>query len=105
MTFEIPEGIENPDERVEIRAQRQSFQGRFERKYSGFFDQAQLRFNTSRYFQQEVEIGVDDDGNPEEDIEIEYDQMSISSTLTLQHKAVGLLDRGALWPQFKRPCA
>ena len=95
MTFEIPEGIENTDERIEIRAQRQSFQGRFERKYSGFFDQAQLRFNTSRYFQQEVEIGVDDDGNPEEDTEIEYEQMSISSTLTLQHKAVGLLDRGA----------
>jgi iron complex outermembrane receptor protein len=96
MTFEIPEGIDNPDESVQIRAQRQALQGRFTRNYSGFFDKAQLRFNTSRYFQQEVEIGIDADGNAEEDVEIEYDQMSVSSTLTLQHKAVGLLDRGAL---------
>lgn len=93
--FEIPDNIDEPDERVEIRSQRQAIQGRFQRTYSGFFDKAQLRFNASRYFQQEVEIETEADGTEEEEVEIEYEQYSFSSTLTLQHKPVGLFDRGA----------
>jgi iron complex outermembrane recepter protein len=94
--FEIPEGLDDPDERVEIRAQRQALQGRFGRRIeSDFFDRAQLRFNVSRFFQQEIEIETLENGLEEEDIELEYEQYALSSTLTLQHKPRGIFDRGA----------
>jgi iron complex outermembrane recepter protein len=100
-TFEIPEFVDEPDERVEIRAQRQALQGRFQKKYSGFFDQAQLRFNTSRFIQHEVEVEKQDDGSEIENIELEYEQLALSSTLTLQHKPIGLFDRGAFGMSFQ----
>ncbi|TCO08412.1 TonB-dependent receptor [Natronoflexus pectinivorans] len=96
-TFEIPESIDDPDESVEIRAQRMSFQGRFGKNIQGrFFDQAQIRFNASHFSQQEVEIEIEEDGSIDEDVELEYDQYAFSSTLTLQHKPIGILARGAM---------
>jgi len=94
--FEIPDKIDDPDERVEIRAQRQALQGRFQRSFKGLFDEAQLRFNVSRFFQQEVEIEKEEDGSEDEEIELEYEQFALSSTLTVQHKPIGLFDRGAV---------
>lgn len=100
-TFEIPEDIEDEDETVEVRARRVSLQGRFGQKLSGnFFDQAQWRFNASHFFQQEVEIERQEDGTLDEDVELEYDQYAISSTLTLQHKPRGLFDKGAVGLSF-----
>lgn len=96
-SFEIPESPDNPDEAVEIRAQRLSFQGRFGRELGGdFFDKAQLRFNASRFNQKEVEIDRQNAGITEEAVELEYDQMAFSSTLTFQHKPRGAFDRGAI---------
>ena len=92
-TFELPEegAIEDDDETVEIRADRQLLQGRLNFKISDFFDKAQLRFNSSRFFQEEVEIeeGV-------EEKEIEFEKYNVSSTLTAQHQARGIFDRGAI---------
>ncbi len=95
--FEIPEGgaIEDPDETVEIRADRQLMQGKLNFKISDFFDKAQLRLNSSRFFQQEIEI-EDVDGKIDEDVEIEFEKYNISSTLTVQHQARGIFDRGAI---------
>jgi iron complex outermembrane receptor protein len=99
--FEIPENIDNLNESVEIRAQRYSFQGRFGRDLAGkLFDQAQLRFNATHFFQQEVEIERLEDGIVDEEIELEYNQYAFSSTLTLQHKPVGILARGAVGFSF-----
>jgi iron complex outermembrane recepter protein len=101
-TFEIPEGIDDPDETIEIRARRYSFQGRFGRDIGGsFFDKAQLRFNATHFFQQEVEIETLEDGSTDEDIELEYDQYAFSSTLTLQHKPRGIFARGAVGFSFQ----
>ena len=101
-TFEIPEGIDDPDETVEIRARRYSFQGRFGRDFVGsFFDKAQLRFNATHFFQQEVEVETLEDGSIDEDIELEYDQYAFSSTLTLQHKPRGIFARGAVGFSFQ----
>jgi iron complex outermembrane recepter protein len=94
-TFEIPESVDNPDERVELRVNRQNLQGRFSRQFSGFFDRAQLRLNATRFYQDEVEIEIED-GIAEEEIELNYEQFSFNSTLTIQHRASGILDRGAL---------
>ncbi len=99
--YEIPESIDEPDESVEIRARRYSFQGRFGRDFTGsFFDKAQVRFNATHFFQQEIEIETLEDGSRDEDIELEYDQYAFSSTLTLQHKPVGILARGAMGFSF-----
>ena len=95
--FEIPESPDDPNESVEIRAQRISFQGRFGRTLGGgFFDKAQLRFNASKFNQKEVEMERLESGVIEEEVELEYDQVAFSSTLTLQHKPRGPFARGAV---------
>lgn len=93
--YEIPESIDDPDEAVEIRMQRQAFQGRFNHKRNGFFDRMQVRFNLARMFQQEVEMEFAD-GAWDEEVELEYEKYSFSSTMTLQHKPFRVLDRGAV---------
>ncbi len=100
--FELPEdgAIEDPNETVEIRADRQLLQGRLNFKLNDFFDNAELRLNGSHFFQQEVEI-ENIDGEIDEDIEFEFDKYSLSSTLTLQHRAIGIFDRGALGVNFR----
>jgi iron complex outermembrane receptor protein len=93
--YEIPEHIEIPEEGVEIQMQRLALQGRMNIERKGFFDKAQLRFNTSRMFQQEVEYEwIDEDRDDE--VELEYEKYSLSSTTTLQHKPFGFFDRGAV---------
>ncbi len=94
-TFQIPESMDD-DERVEIRMQRQNFQGNLSRRREGLFDRSQLRFHASRMFQQEIEMELEDDGTWDEDVELEYTKYTFSSTLTLQHHPVGALDRGAI---------
>lgn len=95
--FGIPEGAENPEEEVEIRANRMALQGRFGRSWQDrSFDQAQWRFNLSRFEQDEVELFKPADAPEEEAIGLSYEQYALSSTLTLQHKPAGVLDRGAV---------
>ncbi len=94
-TFQIPESMDE-DERVEIQMQRQNLQGSLFRQRKGLFDRAQLRFHASRMFQQEIEMELEEDGLWDEDVELEYEKYTFSSTLTLQHHPVGALDRGAI---------
>ncbi len=96
-TFELPEegAIADPDETIEIRADRTLLRGKLNFKINDFFDKAQLRVNGSRFFQQEIEI-EQHDGEIEEEVELEFDKLSINSTLTVQHRAHGIFDRGAL---------
>jgi iron complex outermembrane recepter protein len=93
--FEIPENIDDPDEGVEIRMLRQAMQGRANFERNGFFDRAQVRFNASRMFQQEIEYEWED-GELDEDVELEYEKYAFSSTLTLQHRPHEIFDRGAV---------
>ncbi len=93
--FEIPESIDDPDETVEIRMQRQALQGRFNHLRDGFFDRMQVRFSATRMFQQEVEMELEE-GVWDEDVELEYEKYAFSSTITLQHKPFRVMDRGAV---------
>ena len=94
-TYGVPEFADNPDEAIEIRMQRQSLVGRTAFQREGFFDKGQFRFNASRMHQQEFEM--ERDGNRwDEEMELEYNKVSFSSTLTMQHKPVRALDRGAI---------
>ncbi len=93
--FEIPES-QNEDEKVEIRMQRQGLHGNFFREREGLFDKAQMRFNISRMYQEEIEMEVEEDGTWDEDTELTYEKYTFSATYTLEHKPVGAVDRGAL---------
>jgi iron complex outermembrane recepter protein len=99
--FEIPESFDNPDQRVELRVNRQSMQGRFGKEFDSFFDKAQLRFNLTRFEQDEVEIETLSSGIDEENVELKYEQYALNSTFTLQHKARSIFDRGALGASFQ----
>ena len=98
-TYEIPESIDNLNEGVEIQMQRQALQGRMAFENKGFFDKAQVRFNTSRMYQQEIEYEWID-GTRDDEIELEYEKYAISSTLTMQHKPFEFFDRGAVGVNF-----
>lgn len=93
--YEIPESMEE-DEKVEIRLQRQGLQGNFYRELNSLFDRAQLRFNASRLYQEEIEMEMEEEGLWDEDVELLYEKYTFSSTLTLQHKPTGIVDRGAV---------
>jgi iron complex outermembrane recepter protein len=94
-TYGIPEFADNPDEAIEIRMQRQSLQGRTAFQRTGFFDKGQFRFSASRMHQEEFEMEWD--GNQwDENMELDYNKVSFSSTLTMQHKPLRALDRGAI---------
>ncbi len=100
--YGVPEEIDDPDEEVEIRMDRQALQGRGQWENDGFFDEGELRLHASRFFQQEVEMEYVDAQLDQEDIELEFLQYALSSTLTLRHRPVGLLDRGALGINIKQ---
>lgn len=96
MVYGIPEGIDDTDEFVEIRLNKQTGQARLTTELGGFFDRMEFRLHGGRFFQQEIEIEIEDDGSVEEEVELEFTQWSLSSTLTLQHKPFAIFDRGAL---------
>jgi iron complex outermembrane recepter protein len=94
LRYGIPEELDDPDENVEVRIRQQLMQGRLHFRVSDFFDRAQLRVHATRFIQQEVEIELED-GIPDEHIEVEFNKVNVSSTLTLQHRPVWVFDRGA----------
>jgi iron complex outermembrane recepter protein len=94
-SYGIPEELDEPDEKAEVRIQQQMMQGRLNFGLNGFFDKGQVRIHASKFIQQEMAIELHE-GITREDLEIEFDKFNISSTMTLQHKPVGILDRGAL---------
>ncbi len=95
--FEIPDSPDDPDHSVEIWARRLSLQGRFSSEMNrNFFNKAQLRFNISKFDQQEIETEQIMPGFKTEEVGLEYDMVASSSTLTLQHRAFNIFDRGAV---------
>ncbi len=79
------------DERVEIRMQRLSAQGRYNFRRTGFFDKGQLRINLATMHQDEVEME-----NGEEETGLSFLKNSMSSSLTIQHRPFSFFDRGAI---------
>ncbi|TVQ50305.1 MAG: TonB-dependent receptor [Saprospirales bacterium] len=97
MVYGIPEEIDEPDEFIEIRLDKQMAQARVDFDLGGrFFDQLEFRINGGRFFQQEIEAEIEDDGSIDEDVELEFTQVSMSSTVLLKHQPFSIFDRGAL---------
>lgn len=95
-SFDIPESVDDADEKVSLSVNRQSLQGRFGHHYKGFFDQSQIRFNLTRFHQQELEITSITSPPEQKSVELTYEQFALNSTMTFQHKAFGMFDRGAM---------
>jgi iron complex outermembrane recepter protein len=94
-SYGIPEELDNPDVSAEVRIRQEMMQGRLNFGINRFFDKAQLRLHASRFIQQEMEM-VLVNRLLHEVLEIEFDKLNFSSTITLQHRPVGIFDRGAL---------
>lgn len=94
--YQIPENIDDPDEHVEIRYNRQGAQAQLQHKPSGSFDAVQVRMHVSRYDHQEVEVAFLDDGSAREDIEIAYMQWAYSATVSAEHSNTGVFNTGTI---------
>ncbi len=95
-TYGLPEAIDDPNEDVEIRMDRIALQGGLNRELSGFFKDIEFRVSGAQYSHQEIEIEREDDGSVDEEIELEFIQSTISSTITARHGKAGLLSEGAI---------
>lgn len=98
-TYGLPEAIDDPDEDVEIRMNRTNIQSVSTMKMSGFFENAELRIHYIDYQHDEIETEINPDGTIDEDLEISFDQQTLSSSLLLRHRPVGRLE-GAVGLSF-----
>lgn len=93
--YGLPEHIDDPNEKIEVRQQRYSAQGRFNFIRDGFFDKTQIRFNATNLYQEELELEMED-GIWEEHLEMYHQKNAFSTTITTQHQPHGIFDRGAV---------
>lgn len=93
--YGLPEALDDPDEEIEVRQHRLGVQGRFNSRWNGFFDTAQWRFHATYLNQKEIEIEYDDEAI-EEDVGLSHEKYSFSNTFTIQHRPMGIFDRGAV---------
>lgn len=91
-TYGLPEEIDDPDERVEIRMNRMNLQSISTLRMNGFFEHAELRIQYSNYGHDEFEIETEADGSLEEELEISFDQQTLSSSLILRHRPLGTME-------------
>ncbi|TVR77865.1 MAG: TonB-dependent receptor [Chitinophagaceae bacterium] len=96
MVYGLPEAIDDPDESVEIRLNRQALQGKTVFRTNSFIENIEFRIHASRFYQEEIEMEIEPDGSLDEDVELEFEQLSLSSSLILQHKPYWIFDQGAI---------
>ncbi len=98
-TYGLPEAIDDPDESVEIRMNRTNIQSVSTLQLGGFFENAELRIQYSDYQHNEFETEINPDSSVDEDLEISFDQQTLSSSLFLRHRPVGRM-QGAFGLSF-----
>lgn len=89
--YGLPEGLDDPDESVEIRLNRLAGQGHFRLRGTGFWQVLEVRANSAGYAHEEIAI----EGR-EEDVGLRFDLLSVSSTAVAQHGRLGPFARGAI---------
>lgn len=96
--FGIPEAWDDPDEEIFLTMEQQALQARldWEPASPGFVRAVEVRTRLSRFFQQEIEREIEEDGSVEEDVGLEYDARSASATTTLRHGPLGPFGEGAV---------
>lgn len=101
LDFGLPEEHDDPDESVELRSRRFFAQTRAEQELSGFFEHLEWRLLANHYSHDEIEMEPGPTGDIEEELELGYDVLAASSSLTLRHGEVGPVDRGAVGLQLR----
>jgi len=94
-TFGIPEALDEPDEQIEVQADRKNIQSYLEWFINGFIEDIEWRFSGTRFSQQEVELEFENGELAEREIGLDFLQYTVSSTLTLKHRSVGIFNEGA----------
>jgi iron complex outermembrane recepter protein len=98
-TYGLPEEIDDPNEKVEIRMNRYNLQSVSTLETDRFFELAELRLQFSDYRHDEIETAFNQDGSVDEDLEISFDQQTFSSSLLLRHRPAGAFE-GAVGLSF-----
>lgn len=91
-TYGLPEAIDDVDESIEIRMNRVNIQSISTLKMDRFFDHAELRVHFSDYNHDEIEIERFQNNSLQEEVEISFDQQTLSSSLLLRHRQVGSME-------------
>ena len=100
-TYGLPEAIDDLNESIEIRMNRYNIQSISTLRMDRFIDFAELRLHYSNYYHEEIEIERFQDGLTDESVAITFDQQTISSSLVLRHRPVGILE-GAIGFSFNQ---
>jgi iron complex outermembrane receptor protein len=100
-TYGLPEAIDDLNQSIEIRMNRYNVQSISTIKMERFFDFAEIRLHYSDYYHEEIEIERFQDGLTDESVAITFDQQTISSSLVLRHKPIGILE-GAIGFSFNQ---
>ena len=98
-TYGLPEEIDDPNEKVEIRMNRMNLQSVSTLQMDRFFELVEFRIQYSDYQHDEFEMEFEPDGTVDEDLEISFDQQTISSSLLLRHRPAGPFE-GAIGLSF-----
>jgi iron complex outermembrane recepter protein len=97
--YGIPEAWDDPDEEILIAMERQAVQGRLDwvPAQPGWIRGLEVRTLAARFFQQEIEREIEPDGTVDEEVELEYDAVSLSTTAMLRHGSlIGGYGQGAV---------
>ena len=94
--YGLPEELDDPDENVEIRSERQRLTGQADWRRSGLFENVELRVAGARFFQQEVEMERGSDGSIDEDVEHEFTRFTADASVTAGHGRIGPFQEGAV---------
>jgi len=95
LDYGLPEGFDNPDERVELNTTRYQFQNISSKQYEGFLNEAELRIQTNHYDHDELVFSGLTTGNEDLSLGLKFEQTSISSSFTVTHGEKGAIESGA----------
>ncbi|CAN5291094.1 TonB-dependent receptor [soil metagenome] len=91
-SYGLPDAIDNLNESIEIRMNRFNLQSISTLKMDHFFDHAEFRIHYSDYSHDEFQIERFPDESVQENIDISFDQHTVSSSLVLRHRPVGAFE-------------
>ncbi|MEX2573891.1 MAG: TonB-dependent receptor [Balneolaceae bacterium] len=94
-TYGLPEAIDIPGESIEIRMDRFNVQSISTLKTDRFFEHAELRIHYSDYRHDEITMINSPEGRRDEQVDITFDQQTLSSSLVLQHRPIGTMEGAA----------
>ncbi len=88
-TYGLPEALDDPNERVEIRMNRMNIQSISTITSDRFIEKTEVRLHFSDYRHNEFELFSVNGGIIDEELEISFDQQTFSSSVIFQHRQAG----------------